>query len=323
MNRYEDQEKKSSALETAEGMNREQKRSFRFSWLVLPLILFLAGTGIYQYVKTSNSNRQLAALEQEHQRLIQEQEDLRDYVSDVTATVNEVSLKLRDIRQKQVDIQGMMSDPNSEGSQRNRMLIDLHAIQSQLVNDKRNIETLEKSMKESKVRIAGLEKMVSQLKAEIDQNRITIANLSETLQAKEYALRQTRDSLSVSRNDLEKTRMVLDESKKTLENTHNTAFYVMGKPDELKQKNIIQRHGRLWWKNDVLTSRFDIEDFNRIDIRLQSQFVLDRKSSDVKVIPARDEESYTLYDNGDNQSVLEIKDRENFWKVPYLVMVLR
>ncbi len=297
--------------------------SRRRLWLALTLvvILALAVLGVLQYRAITQRDTRIAALQEEKASLLGEQENLNEYISEVTETVNTIGTRVHELRERQVKISQLAAAAEGDKKQSELVMSDLEAIESQLVADRQAVSELETKMKNSAVKIRALDKLVADLRGEIEQNQSTITMLRNSLQEKEVALQETRQSLDETRTSLIQTEGQLDQTARTLEDTRNTAYYVVGAPSELEQKNIIDRQG-WFWKKDLLLSNFNLDDFQKIDITQNMDFTLNARVKDLKLLPSRSAATYSLEALEDGRTLLKVVDRENFWKVPYLVVVV-
>lgn len=291
-------------------------------YVVIALVVVLAVIGIWQFKTISDKKQEITNLQTEKVGFIAAQDSLNTYIGEVSNTIDEIGAKLKDVRDQQVVISNLITTAEQDRSKKAMILDDITAIQMQLEQDKRDVEDLKAKMQKSNFRIKALEKMVANLQKEIAQNQTTIASLKAALEEKEVALHVTRDSLSFSQKVLRNTEDKLHETEQTLVDTRNTAYYVIGTSKELETRNVIDRVGFIR-KKPALSSEFDASAFTKIDVTKISDFSLDCKATDVKVIPPRVASSYRVEQLENSKSVLKVLDREQFWKVPYLAIVTK
>lgn len=291
-------------------------------YVVIALLVILAGVGIWQFKTISEKKQEIASLQTEKVGFIAAQDSLNNYITEVSGTIDEIGAKLKDVRDQQVVISNLITTAEKDKSKKAMILDDITAIQTQLEQDKRDVEDLKAKMQKSNFRIKALEKMVANLQKEINQNQATISSLKAALEEKEVVLHVTRDSLSFSQKVLQNTENKLHETEQTLVDTRNTAYYVIGTSKELEARNVIDRVGFIV-KKPSLSSEFDTSVFSKIDVTKVSDFSLDCKATDVKIIPPRVATSYKVEQLENSKSVLKVLDREQFWKVPYLAIVTK
>ncbi|MBN2290614.1 MAG: hypothetical protein JXQ83_14865 [Candidatus Glassbacteria bacterium] len=284
-------------------------------------VLVLAVFSFLQHKSIVEREQAIGALQEQNQAYLVEQGRLNDYVEEVTRTVGEIGGRLSDVRQKQVVLSNILTTGETTGTTRDSIMADIALIESQLVADRKNIEDLQEKMKKSSVRIRSLEKMVAKLQQEIVENQQQIASLSNALAEKDLVIKSTRETLARTQTDLALTDTKLRETEQTLEDTRNTAYYVAGKAKELEKRKIIERSG-IFRKKNILTAEFEKSSFTRVDISSNSVLQFDCRAKDLELVPPRSSESYAIAEVEKGKSVLRILDRERFWNVPYLVVVM-
>ncbi|HUU27167.1 MAG TPA: hypothetical protein VM123_05075 [archaeon] len=290
--------------------------------LAVVVAVALAGLSIFEFRSITQKKQEIASLQQEKVAFMEEQTKLNNYISEVTATVNDVGNKLKEVREKQTTISSFITKAETDKSLKAQILSDISAIENQLQQDRQNIEDLKERMKKSAFRIKALENMVANLQKEIEDNQVTIAQLRTTIEEKNLVIKNTQESLNVSQENLKKTSTRLHETEQTLDETRNTAYYVIGTAKDLEAKNIIDQFG-IFRKRSALSSEFERNSFTKIDIRKMTDFSIDCRAKDTKVVPPRSESSYTIEEIGGGKSVLRIVNSEQFWTVPYLAIVVK
>jgi hypothetical protein len=114
-----------------------------------------------------------------------------------------------------------------------------------------------------------------------------------------------------------------EETQKELESTRDdmhTAYYAIGTKNELKEKNIINREGFLFFgKTELLKENFEKEYFAEIDIRVTDSLELFQPN--IEVLTSHPENSFSLSADENSNMVLKIEDKDAFWSISrYLVV---
>jgi len=310
--------------------NAPVKQSKTMIWVIVAIVVVLGGFLFYQHYTITQKNSQITTLTTEKTTLETEKQTLTTSVAEITATIDEVSSKLQDVRKKQVVISDLVAKSGEMGK-KEQLLDDITAIETQLASDRRDIDDLTNKMKQSGIRIKSLENMVAHLREEIDKNTLEMAQLKGIIEQKnqiivttENNLRQTQSSLSEVRTELASTSQELEETQNDLTETLNTAYYIVGTKDELKEKNVIDEQGRFYQRKSlILDGAINESNFTPIDITRQSEFQLQTSVKDVKLVPERNASSYQIEEVGKNQSVLKVVDPATFWKIKYVAFVVK
>jgi hypothetical protein len=105
----------------------------------------------------------------------------------------------------------------------------------------------------------------------------------------------------------------------------NTAYYVVGKKDDLESKGIIKKEGGFLWgligSTTVLGSGFDNSYFKPIDKTKEMTIEVAGKID--KIIPERNASYYVKEVKGDSLSTLRIVQPDHFWQANLLVVVTK
>ena len=142
------------------------------------------------------------------------------------------------------------------------------------------------------------------MRAELDAKDIHIAALDEKI----ADLNENVTTLSTDNSEKQQT---INTQDKQL----NTAWFVFGTKDELKEQRIL-KDGR------VLQSDYNKDYFTKIDIRVDKEIKLYSRSA--KLLTAHPAASYTLQRDANKQYVLRIVDPQSFWSTSkYLVVLVK
>jgi ethanolamine utilization microcompartment shell protein EutS len=301
------------------------------TYMTLGFIIILLAVIGFMYHSITKKNTELAHLRQENILGEEEQKKLNSYINEITDTVNEVEAKLREVRSKQVTITGLITQAENDQAKKTRLMNDISAIEDQLRNDRRDIANLEGRMKKSAIRIKFLEDMVTNLQNEIGKNERIMADLRSSLEekdqvikTKDLAIKSKEDTLAYTQKNLRMVVSELEQTNQVLDETRNTGYFVIGVKKELIQKKVIEESGGfLQRKNLNIAPEFDSSAFTKIHIAKTTEFPLSCGAKDVKLLPPRSETTYQLEETGKSSCVLKVLNTEQFWKMPYLVVLVK
>ncbi|MHB9027681.1 MAG: Cbp1 family collagen-binding glycoprotein adhesin [Candidatus Latescibacterota bacterium] len=299
-------------------------------YVVTGLILLLLATVFFMYRNLVQKNRVISSLQQENILGEEEQKKLNAYIEDVTLTINSVESKLQDVRNKQVNITGLISQAENDDSKKTQLLQDISVIEDQLKKDKRDIADLQNKMKKSNVRIKLLDDMVANLQKEIEKNEKSMVELRGVIEEKdrviaekEGVIKSKEDSLDYANKNLRMVVGELEQTNQLLDETKNTAYYVIGDKKDLLAKNVLEETGGFLRKKLNISGNFDKAAFTRIHIARESEFPVNCRAKDVQIMPSRAADTYTLEPAGENACVLKVTNPEQFWKMQYLVILVK
>ena len=197
---------------------------------------------------------------------------------------------------------------------------------------KENVQFIQSVMKQNKELINKLKQQVRESTVKGDQLKKILDNLTEQMEVKDkqlQALREELDLKDIHIAELDEQVADLNQNVTTLkeDNTQkaqtissqdkelNTAWFVFGKKNELKEHNILV-------KGKVLQANFDKDYFTKIDIRIDKEIKL--YSSSAEILTAHPASSYTLQRDANKMYVLRITDPQAFWSTSkYLVIQVK
>ena len=222
---------------------------------------------------------------------------------------NEIEDNLALIGQKQGLIN--TSDPELQGSEKDKIIDEIQAINTLLEENKNKVNTLRSKLKRADVKIGELEKMLERLIKDVEMKENTITELREELAKYDIAM----DELTATLNE---TQGIVQEKEDEL----NTAYYVYGSSKELKEQGIITTSGGFIGIGKIKKLKDDLNKdyFTQIDIIKTKEITLGAKK--VEILSTHPKSSYKLIGTKTIEK-LEILNPKEFWSVSkYLVVVL-
>jgi len=148
------------------------------------------------------------------------------------------------------------------------------------------------------------DQQLQQLRAELDAKDIHISELDETI-----------NNLNTNVSNLTTANTQNTQTINNQDAQLNTAWYVFGTKNELKEQRIVEN-------GKVLQSNFNKNYFTKIDIRVDKSIKLYSKS--VKILTLHPSSSYTLSRDANKQYELTITNPQIFWSTSkYLVIQVK
>jgi uncharacterized protein YlxW (UPF0749 family) len=268
--------------------------------------------------KTPELMQQVASLRNQSDSLQQEIVARDKYIDDVMRSVNNVYQDLERAKSKEATL--VKKALNVEGQPaftsaqvRQSVLKEISSISLALRANHRELAMLQHKIKNSDVKYASLNEMVE--------------NLKQTLSQREQSIAALQDQVSSLQGDVADKSRVINQQDTTIQNQKdqlNTAYYIVGSRDELKQKGIISDEGGFLWgllgSTTVLSGNEDPSDFEKIDVTHQPAIHVDGKIEEI--LPRRSSSSFALAQINNKNGVVMIKHPGKFWKQKYLVIVI-
>ena len=274
--------------------------------------------------KNDELEKQNTDLQNQNAVLVRDLTARDEYIDTVTQAINDVttSLELTDSKQQELlkesgNVESLKKHTGRE--LRGKILQQIASIDSNLLRNRRRLKELEARIKSYHTQFAGLNKMIASLESTLNDREQSMAQLErkvkglETEIAEKTELVAKRDSVITSQSTTiaqQRTRI-------------NTAYFIMGKRDELEKKGIIAKQGGFLWgllgSTTLLANGFDPAYFQPIDRTIDTTITVSGGIDEI--VPKREERFYNQTRISDKQSALKIVEPKSFWQDDYLVII--
>jgi len=285
--------------------------------IVVPaaLVLAIAGCG-------ENSGQ--SELEKRNNELVQELAAKDRFIEDISSTIGEINNKLEDVWAMEKNIMGQTASLESgvkptPAQMKEQILKRITEIQSTLQENRKQVSRLQRRLKDSNTKYAGLEKMLDDVKKNLEERELAIAEMQTRIQNLEGDISLKLQVINEHEATInEQARQLADQTK-----TINTAYYIAGSSDELRQKGIIAKEGGILWglmgTTTVLASDLQDGEFKPLDKTAVTE--IEVPGTIDEIVPKRDASMYVQEEKDNNHTVLKITDPAKFWKENKLVIV--
>ena len=191
-------------------------------------------------------------------------------------------------------------------------------IQQTLGQNKELINKLRLRLRQSSIASEQLKKTLDNLTKQLTEKESELAALRSELEEKDIHIAELDEMVASLSEDVASLRDESDQKTETINSQDrelNTAWYVFGTKNELKEQNILK-------SGEVLQSNFNKNYFTKIDIRVDKEIKL--MSRDAKLLTNHPTGSYTLDRDANKQYVLRITNPQQFWGTSrYLVIQVK
>jgi chromosome segregation ATPase len=284
---------------------------YKISGVILLALIFLLNACSDQK-RIEQLEEKHAQLETEYKLLVDKAETNNRFIEEYTETINEVFTNLEKIREREGYIAKASRDLESQGNAplRTQMLSDINSMDEDLKKSKSKLEELRRKLGESEVKYTKLVAIVDSLRVSVEQKETEVQGLRAEITSLNTQISAVEAEL------LQKEQEIVDQ-RRVLE----TAYYIIGTGKELKEKGIIEERGGFLGINKTqrVAASFSKDYFIPMDIK-QSTISIAQNIKKIKIISPHNPASYTLNPASESETVLEIKDMNEFWKIKYLVI---
>lgn len=255
--------------------------------------------------------------ENERDSVMNVNEQQRQVLDDLTATLVEVSSSLDSIAVGE----GMLRESNEGPVLTKRQMLDnIAAFKETLAANKERLAELERQLAGRSDELAKLGRIVKHLNEELASKEARINQLEEELQSANANIDRMRSEMNDMTTTIGSQQDEINTQRETMQTQDaalNTAYYIIGTKRELKDKGLVSG-GNIFKKKKVNYGSIDEALFEKIDIREVTELTIPSKK--VKVLTEMPEDAYTITNNG-NSSVLRITNVSRFWGVSNFLII--
>ncbi len=235
-----------------------------------------------------------------------------DYLMDF----NSIQENLNEIKQKENVIS--LNKIDSENSdKREQIKKDINSIYNLLKENQEKLQSLNKKYQKSGKRNKELKRLISALNQQITDKNNEIKILSSELNNLNIEVKDLTDALVEVKVENENQAEIIDQQIDELQ----TAFYVVGTVNDLKEHNIITKEGGFIGigKNTKLDDNFNKEYFTEINTSSFNKISIFSKKA--TLITTHPKESYEFEGTDKKVDNLIIKDSKAFWSVSKFLVI--
>ncbi len=273
----------------------------------------------------SCNQQQLEQQNQEITQLTEENEKLRQQAEDQTSSLNEFFETMAQIRENLNEIkvrqnlisEGTRDKDNIGEDMRAQIETDLEAISNLMEDNRRRLASLNRQVKESNVKIVEFENIVAELSVEIEQRNMELGALRDNMNQLNISNEALASTIEQLEEDRSEKQQVIEEKTELL----NTAYYVIGTRQELREQEIIDRRGGLLGlgRTTVVKSNLKKDHFNKLDISQIEQVYVPGKNPNL--LSLHPENSYVVETNEEGASMIFIENPAEFWSTTRYLIV--
>ncbi len=252
-------------------------------------------------------------------------------INDMMGTLNEIQEGFRVINEAEERV--TLAQTGENGSDKAAIIKDnVKFIAQRMAENRELIKKLQQQLRESGFKGDQMRRTLEQLTAQLALKDKELQKMREQLDAKDIHISELDEAINNLNTDVatltaENTNLTTEKENLQEENTRqektidtqdkqlNTAWYVFGTKQELKDQNILS-------DGKVLQGSFNKSYFTKIDIRVDKEIKLYTKNA--KLLTTHPSSSYTLSKDTNGQYVLRIVDPNTFWSTSkYLVIQVK
>ena len=235
-------------------------------------------------------------------------------INDMMSTMNEIEEGFREISEAENRVS--IAKDGEGANKQQRIRENMQFIQQTMKQNRLLINKLRQQLRESSFKGEQLKRAIENLTQQLEEKNQQIQQLRAELDAKDIHILELDENIANLNTDV--SNLTAESSRKTetinaQDKELNTAWFVFGTKNELKEQNI-------YVKGKVLQANFNKEYFTKIDIRVDKEIKLYSRSAEL--LTAHPSSSYTLQRDANKQYVLRITSPQQFGSASKDLVVL-
>lgn len=276
-------------------------------WILLLVGLVVSCTNVRE-------SKEYKELQAQRDSLLMQSAEVEGEAAEMMSVISEVEANFERIREAEKYISTQTAN-QGEISQdtKQRVNDNFNMINEILQRNKRQLDELNKKYNSSNKEVASLKNTINRLNNEMLASAGRLSDLQAELAIKDEQIAQLSQDITSLAVEAEQQSATIREQERSL----NTAYYVFGTVNELKDQKILS--GGFLRSTRVLQDTFNKDYFLQIDIRETTEIPLLDKSG--KLWSTHPEGTYEFVTGNDGNLVFRITDTQRFWSLTkYLII---
>lgn len=171
-----------------------------------------------------------------------------------------------------------------------------------------------------KNKLVSTEKKLAAVAQKADSLSRLVGEQQQEIIALRQQLANSRKMVDSLKSKLAEKDQIINSKVKEL----NSAYYIIGRRDDLMTKGIIDKQGQVLFFGGRISVKqsFDAKDFTKIDISSLKELKIAAPKDRTSLVSNHDADTFELVTAGEAECVIKIKDEKAFWKnAKYLVVM--
>ena len=276
-------------------------------WILLLVGLVVSCTNVRE-------SKEYKELQAQRDSLLMQSADEEGEAAEMMSVISEVEANFEKIREaeKYISTQSASQGEMSQDTKQ-RVNDNFNMINEILQRNKRQLDELNKKYNSSNKEVASLKNTINRLNNEMLASAGRLSDLQAELAIKDEQIAQLSQDITSLAVEAEQQSATIREQERSL----NTAYYVFGTVNELKDQKILS--GGFLRSTRVLQDTFNKDYFLQIDIRETTEIPLLDKSG--KLWSTHPEGTYEFVKGDDGNLTFIITDTQRFWSLTkYLII---
>jgi myosin heavy subunit len=259
-------------------------------------------------------SKEYKELQAQRDSLLMQSADVEGETAEMMSVISEVEANFEKIREaeKYISTQSAKQGEMSQDTKQ-RVNDNFNMINEILKRNKQQLDELNKKYSSSNKEVASMKNTIGRLNQEMQESASRLVALQAELAIKDEQIAQLSQDITSLAVEAEQQSATIREQERTI----NTAFYVFGTKNELKDQKILS--GGFLKSTSVLQDTFNKDYFLKIDIRETTEIPLLEKTG--KLWSTHPEGTYEFVKDNNGNLTFRITDTQRFWSLTkYLII---
>ncbi len=281
------------------------------------LLLLIITTGIIFSCTNVKESKEYKQLQEERDSLLMQSSSANSEIAEMMSVIDDVEENFNQIREAEKYLTMQSSDQGELSDNTKKRINDnFKMINEILQKNKAQLAALNKKYSSSTGQAASLRNTIERLNKEMQESALRINDLQTELSRKDATIAQLSTNVTELSGHLEEQSVTIREQEKSL----NTAYFVFGTMDELKDQKILS--GGFLRTTRVLEGSFNEDYFIEIDIRETTRIPLYDKKA--KLWSTHPNDTFEFETGDDGNLTFVITDTQRFWSLTkYLIIEVK
>ncbi|MBS3774603.1 MAG: hypothetical protein KGY70_05425 [Bacteroidales bacterium] len=203
----------------------------------------------------------------------------------------------------------------------------LQRVTDLMQTNKEQVKSLQDELRGARYQANKYRKRTGELEDEVERMDDSLKAINRDLKAKTERIEDMLSEMEEQETTISKLTQKKEAYKDSLEEKNkllNTAYYAVGPEKELRADDVVMKKGGLLGfigQTTVLDPAFSQSDFYIFDKSTERSITIEARKRRIEVVTPHPDNSYDLEEEDGENTVLNIKDQEKFWKAgKYLVV---
>lgn len=276
-------------------------------WILLLVGLVVSCTNVRE-------SKEYKELQAQRDSLLMQSADAEGEAAEMMSVISEVESNFEKIREAEKYISTQSANQGEMNQDTKQRVNDnFNMINEILQRNKQQLDELNRKYNSNNKEVAALKNTINRLNQEMQESTGRLVVLQAELAIKDEQIAQLSHDITSLAVEAEQQSATIREQERSL----NTAYYVFGTVNELKDQKILS--GGFLRSTRVLQDTFNKDYFLQIDIREVTEIPLYEKTG--KLWSTHPEGTYEFVKGSDDNLTFIITDTQRFWSLTkYLII---